>query len=226
MAATVGAMPPLDQGGRPTAPDPPAEIQADRRAHVGSHDHRSEASTRTASPSKGGHRVLAIESDALARGRLDSFVVLGLRCVRRLSYVLLWIGLSIALLLGMRAVDVAVSLNSAAGVLAAIKTPLGGAAIALALRVLAIGLAFLFAIPSAVRSFRGYPPATRFRTDWYDIWYLTRAYVSLRWTTRIRNIAVERTGRTGRTVEIFTTILLPLNVVCVSFFVLVLTGIF
>ena len=105
------------------------------------------------------------------------------------------------------------------------RSPLGGAAIALALRVLAIGLAFLFAIPSAVRSFRGYPQATRFRTYWYDIWHLTRAYVSLRWTTRIRNIAVERTGRTGRTVEVFATILLPLNVVCLSFFVLVLIGI-
>ena len=175
---------------------------------------------------RSGHPALAIESAALAPGRLDSIVVLGLRCVRRLSYVLLWIGLSVALLLGMQAVDVADTLNSPAKILAAIKTPLGGAAVALALRVLAIGLAFLLAIPSAVRSFRAYRPATRFRTDWYDIWYLTRAYVSLRWTTRIRNLAVERTGRMGKVIELLTTILLPLNAGCFAFFVLVLIGIF
>jgi len=177
------------------------------------------------SPVRSGPPALAVESHAL-RGRVDSFVVLGLRCLRRLSYVLLWIGLSIALLLGMQAVDVADTLNSPAKVLAAIRTPLGGAAIAVALRVLAIGLAFILAIPSAFRSFRGYRPATRFRTDWYDIWYLTRAYVSLRWTTRIRNLAVEQTGRLGQVIELLTTILLPLNVVCFSFFVLVLIGIF
>jgi hypothetical protein len=57
--------------------------------------------------------------------------------------VLLWIGLSIALLLGMQAVG----LNSAAGVFAAINTPLGGAAVAPAVRVLAIGLAFFRASP-------------------------------------------------------------------------------
>ena len=188
-------------------------------------NHRSGTSL-PESPFRSTYRALAIESDALARGRLDSFLVLGLRCLRRMSYVLLWIGLSIALLLGIQAVDVAKTLNSPAKVLAAIRTPLGGAAVALALRVLAIGLAFILAIPSAVRSFRAYRPATRFRTDWYDIWYLTRAYVSLRWTTRIRNLAVERTGRTGQVIELLTTILLPLNVVCFSFFVLVLIGIF
>ena len=47
----------------------------------------------------------ATESESLGDGRLDSFVVLGLRCLRRLSYVLLWVGLSIALLLGTRVAD-------------------------------------------------------------------------------------------------------------------------
>jgi hypothetical protein len=104
------------------------------------------------------------------------------------------------------------------------KTPFVVAAVGLALRLPAIGLAFVEAVPPAVRTFRAYRSATRFRTDWYDIWYLTRAYVSLRWTTRIRNIAVERTRRAGQVLEIITTILLPLNIVCFSIFVLLLLG--
>ena len=167
-----------------------------------------------------------IESDSLEEGRLDSYVVLGLRCLRRLSYVLLWVGLSIALLLGTRVADFAGALNSPAKILAAMKTPFVVAAVGLALRLLAIGLAFVVAVRPAIRSFRAYRPATRFRTDWYDIWYLTRAFVSLRWTTRVRNLAVERTKPAGQVVELITTILLPLNVLCLSIFVLLLIGVF
>ena len=94
------------------------------------------------------------------------------------------------------------------------------------IRLLAIGLAFVVAVRPAIRSFRAYRPASRFRTDWYDIWYLTRAFVSLRWTTRIRNLAVERTKPAGQVVELITTILLPLNVLCLSIFVLLLIGVF
>jgi hypothetical protein len=168
----------------------------------------------------------AIEADSLGDGPLDSYVILILRCLRRLSYVLIWIGLSIAVLLGTRVADLAGTLNSPAKILAAMKTPFVVAAVGLALRLLAIGLAFIVAVPPAIRSFRAYRPPTRFRTDWYDIWYLSRAFVSLRWTTRTRNIAVVRTGPAGPVVELMTTILLPLNVVCFAIFVLLLIGVF
>ena len=105
------------------------------------------------------------------------------------------------------------------------RTPFVVAAVGLALRLLAIGLAFVVAVRPAIRSFRAHRPMTRIRTDWYDIWYLTRAAVSLRWTTRTRNIAVERTKPAGQVVEVVTTVLMPLNVVCFSIFVLLLTGI-
>jgi hypothetical protein len=162
---------------------------------------------RRTSPSGAGRPVQAIESESLRDGRLDPSVLLGLRFLRRFSYVLLWIGLIVAVLRGTQVVDLAATLNSPAKILAAMKTPLVGAAVALAIRLVAIGLAFLVVVPRAVRTFRAYHPTTRFRTDWYDIWYLTRAYVSLRWTTRIRNIAVRRTGRAGQVVEGITTVL-------------------
>ena len=135
---------------------------------------------------------------ALRPGRFDPFAVLVLRCLRLAFHPLLWGGLVVAALRGFLDNEL-VRLDSPGDIVAALRTPFVGVAIAIGVRFGASVLALVAAYPVArgdlMTSGGEARPALY---TWPDTVQLTRSYRALRWTRAVTSCAVEQLGFTGR----------------------------
>ena len=136
---------------------------------------------------------------ALRPGWFDPFAVLVLRCLRLAFHPLLWGGLVVAALRGFLDNEL-VRLDSPGDIVAALRTPFVGVAIAIGVRFGASVSAFVSAYPVArgdlMTSGREARPTLY---TWPDTVQLTRSYRALRWTRAVTSCAVEQLGFTGRT---------------------------
>jgi hypothetical protein len=135
---------------------------------------------------------------ALRPGRFDPLALLVLRCLRLAFHPLLWGGLVVAVLRGFLD-DELVRLDTPGDIVAALRTPFVGVAIAIGVRFAASVLAFVAAYPVArqdlMTSGREARPALY---TWPDTAHLTRSYQALRWTKPVTSCAVDQLGSTGR----------------------------
>jgi hypothetical protein len=129
--------------------------------------------------------------------------------MRRAFVPLLWLGFAFATLVvavfrnqdAETVVDELAQLEGIGDYIGAILSPFAGVVAAFLLRILVGLLAFAAAFPLSLHRDSGDYGAKRRSTRWMQLWrdrlYLTRAYRALRWTWAVRQVAAERTGRTG-----------------------------
>lgn len=149
-------------------------------------------------------------SVALRSGLFDPAALLLLWCLRRMFFPLLWLGM-ILVTTGGRSDDITeagglaeymTSFESAGEFFGVLLSPLVGLIVAFGLRIAVASLALALAYPlTRWNDPSDYAHGRRQRSRirlWWDRWYLTRAYRSLRWTWAVRQVAAVRLGETGR----------------------------
>ncbi len=145
----------------------------------------------------GGPQVSA--SSVLDDGRFDAWAVMGLRCVRTLSVLLVMVGLTIAL--ESRAAEtISDQLSTPAGVLSSIETPLAVLVTGVLVRAVVTPLAWFAALSFVVRTSTTLAPRVPRQSlmgRWFDQFRLVGAVRMLRWTTPVRDLAMQTLGRTG-----------------------------
>jgi len=135
---------------------------------------------------------------ALRPGRFDPLALLVLRCLRLAFHPLLWGGLVVAALRGFLDNEL-VRLDTPGDIVAALRTPFVGVAIAIGVRFGASVLAFVAAYPVARGDLMTSSRQARLALyTWPDTAHLTRSYRALRWTRAVTSCAVEQLGFTGR----------------------------
>lgn len=141
-------------------------------------------------------RAPMVEADTVLGGRQDAFALLLLRIVRTSSWLVLATGLIIAWVTG-QATRLA-ELNTVAGLVDALRTPLVVVATGVVVRFLLTPAAWLLALVAMVRSEdTGGPPAGEGLT-WTDVLRTADARRAVRWTLQVRHRAVEMLGAGGR----------------------------
>lgn len=129
--------------------------------------------------------------------RSDAYVVLGLACARPASYLFLWVALFVLTVSGEPIEDLANQLDSLEELFGAVFTPLVWVVAAVLLRVLVGWLAVFAAYPLTRReSIVEIMYRTPFR-EWQDRYFQTKAFVDLRRSWAVRQIAADRLGNTG-----------------------------
>lgn len=146
---------------------------------------------------------------ALREGSGDPKIVLGLWCLRKSFFPLLWLGFTVAVLaLGdLETLDSRMpSFDSPGEMLSSLLSPFGVLVVALGVRIGAglLGLAAAFPLTLRTRhaDYKTGWSATAWLRVWWDRWRLAGAYRSLRWTWAVRNLARQRLGGAAKPFKI------------------------
>lgn len=151
---------------------------------------------------------------ALREGTGDPRIVLGLWCLRKTFFPLIWLGLVVAVVaLGdLESLDSRMpSFDSPGEMLSNLLSPFGVLVLAFGVRIVASVLGLVAAFPLTLRTkhadyLTGWNGTAWFRV-WFDRWRLAGAYRSLRWTWAVRNLARQRLGDSARPFEICLVVL-------------------
>jgi hypothetical protein len=139
-------------------------------------------------------------ADAVFARGPDAVGILLLRCYRSFSLVLVGLGLCIAT--WSQAINnTDADLSTPGGIVHALVTPLATLAVGVVARVTVTPLAWALAMLFVAVSNPEMSPAPKRNTAWKRLMDQTRmasAYRPLRWTTSVRDAAVESLGTTGR----------------------------
>lgn len=141
-------------------------------------------------------RAAMVEAGAVLGGTGDAIALLVLRSVRTASWLVLAIGLCIAYATG-QATRIA-ELNTAVGLVEALRTPLVVVACGLVVRFLLAPAAWLLAFRAMQRApDDGALPAGT-GLSWTDLMRTADGWRALRWTLDVRQRAVDELGDLGR----------------------------
>jgi len=147
--------------------------------------------------------VLAAES--LVLGRRDAWVVLGLRILRRATWLVIPLGASFALLAGISQDHLSTEYGSVSDWVHALLSPLWLLTIGILLRVAVAPLAYLVGLGVTLLGRRDVRQATDGRSRWTrrtDALRVAGGLRALRWTIAVRDQAVAMTGRPGRILRV------------------------
>ena len=167
---------------------------------------------------------------ALREGLGDPKIVLGLWCLRKAFFPLLWLGLAVAVLaLGdLETLDSSMpSFDNPGELLSNLLSPFGLIVLAFGVRIGAnlLGLAVSFPLTLRTRpsDYKTGWNVTAWLRVWWDRWRLAGAYRSLRWTWAVRNLARQRLGDSAKPFRICELVLRWASVLLtLSFFVIVI----
>ncbi len=137
-----------------------------------------------------------VDADVVLGGRADAAALLGLRIVRTSSWLVLAIGLIIAWSTG-QAARVA-ELNTARGLVEAMRTPLVVVASGVLLRFLLTPAAWTLALAALWRARDETRLPAGAGLSWTDLWRTADGWRALRWTLDVRHRAASRLGTPGR----------------------------
>jgi len=141
---------------------------------------------------------------ALRDGTFDPTAVLVMRLVRKSWLPLLWAGLIVSLLLGVRQTieEEIEGYTSVGSFLSALLSPLAGVAASFAVRLTYPLVALVLAYPltrwSRPSDYAARLGVVRHFTMWRDRLHLARGYAALRWSRLVRDTAAARLGTRGR----------------------------
>jgi hypothetical protein len=136
---------------------------------------------------------------ALRPGLGDAWALLALWYLRKSSYWVFGLGVTVAALV-YRADTINVGSAAPAEIWDELHSPLAGVAVALILRLFAAAAGLLIAYPLARAYETGLEPRTntgRTIGILLDRYKVMRAFRALRWTHHVRLVAIRRLGRTG-----------------------------
>ena len=176
-------------------------------------------------------------NDVLQHGQFDSAALLVLWCARKAFLPLLWIGLIIAVLLTQDAANLGNAierelegLDTPAEFFATLVSPFAGVLVAIVVRLIVGVVSFALAYPltrwNDPSDYARGGKAGSYLRMWWDRVYMTRSFLSLRWSWAVRQEAADRLGTPGAILERCSPILTWANVILFAVFiaVLALTG--
>ncbi len=171
-------------------------------------------------------------TSVLSDGTFDATALLVLWCIRKAFLPLLWIGLSVAVVLGQDIASLGESLqreleglDTPGELVSTLLSPFAGVIVAIVLRLAVGAAAFALAYPIARwNQPSDYPAGRRMGSYvrlWWDRVYLTRAYRAQRWTWSVRQSAARRLGTRGGLFELCNPILTWTNVTLFAVFLII-----
>lgn len=137
---------------------------------------------------------------AILPGRGDSLRLLSVWYLRKSFYWLMWLGFSVAAIIG-HTNELDASFDSPSAFVDRLVSPLAVVFIALIVRFASAMLGIAIAYPLAKMHELDLAPRTNFGSTiglYMDRLHVARAYRSLRWTHHVRQVAIRRLGRTGQ----------------------------
>lgn len=138
-------------------------------------------------------------------GRPDALVVLGLRLLRRGTWLVIPLGASVALLAGISQDRLSTQYDTLSDWVDALISPLWLLTIGILLRLAVAPIAYLVAVVVAVLGPRDIRQADDRRNDWSratDLLRVAGSLRALRWTVAVRDEAVSLTGGTGEVLRV------------------------
>lgn len=142
-------------------------------------------------------------------GPRDALVVLGLRVLRRGTWLLFPVGACVALLAGVSEEGLSTRYDSVFEWLHALTSPLWLLAVAVLLRLAVAPVAYVASLSVAILGPRGVSRTTDDRSRWSrwgDLLRVAGGLRALRWTLAVRDEAVSRSGRRGRVLQVFEAV--------------------
>lgn len=153
--------------------------------------------------------VSHVSPDQFLRTPRDAAVVLVLRCLRTVSLLLVLLGVSWIAVSHATTEGLTTAFQTPAGFVQALTTPLAGVALAVAVRALVAGLAWITATPLVLQEV---PPlvATGGQSGWRDLtdrWRQISAAAAVRGTWAVRAAAISKAGTAGRALRMTDLVL-------------------